>query len=249
MNDSFAEKLASAVAHWSHHDDLASFAHDCVRFCVEISGGVLAGLSQAGRKGRLTPLRVAGRLDPTSWQEQFRLREGPSMEAFEREATVSASAIDLRHRWPRWSAATWADVRDAGAVRAFPLHHGTSIVGVLELWTDRPEDAAHLPRTLPAHVAAHFALVRRHEHLMRALTTRTVVGQAQGITMERFGLRPEPAFAVLRRISQHRNVKLADLADELVTSGSVDGLSGPAQRPGDPRPVDGSSVSAPEAAG
>ncbi len=248
MNDSFAEKLASAVARWSHHDDLASFAHDCVAFCVEIPGGVFAGLSRIGRKRRLTPVHANGLLDPAPWREQFRLREGPSVEALESGATVSVSALELRDRWPRWSA-TWTGFHDAGAVRAFPLRHGAVVVGVLEVWTRRAEDAARLPRTLPAHVAAHFAIVRRHEHLVQALATRTVVGQAQGITMERFGLRPEPAFAVLRRISQHRNVKLAEIAEELVAHGAVEGLSAPAHQPGDQRSVDGSSLSAPEEAG
>lgn len=37
--------------------------------------------------------------------------------------------------------------------------------------------------------------------------------------MERFGIPPAQAFAVLRRVSQRRNVKLNWVADELVRTG------------------------------
>jgi AmiR/NasT family two-component response regulator len=49
-----------------------------------------------------------------------------------------------------------------------------------------------------------------------AITNRTVIGRAEGILMERFGLTPDQAFAVLRRVSQRRNVKLNQVAEELV---------------------------------
>jgi AmiR/NasT family two-component response regulator len=43
-----------------------------------------------------------------------------------------------------------------------------------------------------------------------------VIGQAEGILMERFGIDAEQAFNVLRRVSQDRNVKLSLIAEELV---------------------------------
>jgi len=39
--------------------------------------------------------------------------------------------------------------------------------------------------------------------------------------MERFGLPPDQAFAVLRRVSQRRNVKLNCVAEELVRTGET----------------------------
>ncbi|WP_161968291.1 GAF domain-containing protein, partial [Priestia megaterium] len=180
MNDSFSEKLASAVVRWSHHQELAGFAHDCALFCADVlEGCTFAALGQTGRRMRLSHLAATGTVDDAPWHRQLQWREGPSFHAVATGATVSASALDAGERWPRWSAA-WTAVNGHGAVRAFPLRHEDTIIGVLELWTRRPEDAARLPATLSEHVAAHFAMVRRHEHLDRALTTRTVVGQAQG---------------------------------------------------------------------
>jgi AmiR/NasT family two-component response regulator len=43
-----------------------------------------------------------------------------------------------------------------------------------------------------------------------------VIGQATGILMERFDLAPDRAFAVLSRLSSQRNVKLRQLAEEIV---------------------------------
>jgi AmiR/NasT family two-component response regulator len=59
-------------------------------------------------------------------------------------------------------------------------------------------------------------LQRKVETLEEALETRTIIGQAQGILMERFSLSADEAFAYLRRRSNTDNVKLRDLAVEIV---------------------------------
>src|SRR5215208_4885121 len=49
-----------------------------------------------------------------------------------------------------------------------------------------------------------------------AALNRAIIGQAQGILMERYTIDPEQAFNVLRRVSQNNNIKLIRVADELV---------------------------------
>jgi AmiR/NasT family two-component response regulator len=63
--------------------------------------------------------------------------------------------------------------------------------------------------------------VRQRENLLTALDARTLIGQAQGILMERFGIDADRAFGVLRRYSQARNVKLRVVAEELVSQRSL----------------------------
>ncbi len=46
---------------------------------------------------------------------------------------------------------------------------------------------------------------------------RALIDQAKGIIMQASGVSPEEAFDELRRISQHHQVKVADLAKLLVT--------------------------------
>ena len=65
-------------------------------------------------------------------------------------------------------------------------------------------------------MAIALAASQNAAHLELAIANRTVIGQAEGILMERFGITAEQAFAVLRRVSQHRNVKLNGVAEELV---------------------------------
>ena len=50
----------------------------------------------------------------------------------------------------------------------------------------------------------------------RAVATRTTIGQAQGILMERFDIDADQAFSVLRRYSQAENVPLREVAARLV---------------------------------
>ena len=57
------------------------------------------------------------------------------------------------------------------------------------------------------------------EHQLRAaLVHRTDIGMAMGLLMERFSVDQDAAFAMLRRISQHENRKLHDIAAELVAT-------------------------------
>jgi AmiR/NasT family two-component response regulator len=55
-------------------------------------------------------------------------------------------------------------------------------------------------------------------HLRAALVHRTDIGMAMGLLMERFSLDQAAAFAMLRRISQHENRKLHEIAAELVAT-------------------------------
>jgi ANTAR domain len=55
-------------------------------------------------------------------------------------------------------------------------------------------------------------------HLQAALASRAVIDQAVGIIMGQNRCIPDEAFEVLRTASQNRNVKLRDIATEIVTS-------------------------------
>ena len=59
------------------------------------------------------------------------------------------------------------------------------------------------------------------EGLNIALDGRKRIGQAQGILMERHGIDEDQAFAVLKRYSQDHNIKLRDLAEQLVATRSL----------------------------
>lgn len=55
-------------------------------------------------------------------------------------------------------------------------------------------------------------------HLQAALASRAVIDQAVGIIMGQNRCTVDEAFEVLRAISQNRNVKLRDIAADMVTA-------------------------------
>jgi hypothetical protein len=74
------------------------------------------------------------------------------------------------------------------------------------------------------------------------MTSRSVIDQAKGVLMERFKVTPDQAFRLLAAASMATNVKLREVADQLVTTGELPTLpvssDRPARRPyAPPRPV------------
>jgi AmiR/NasT family two-component response regulator len=59
------------------------------------------------------------------------------------------------------------------------------------------------------------------EELQRALVSNRRIGMAMGILMERHRLTEEQAFDRLRALSQQSNVKLRDVAEQIVYTGDT----------------------------
>ncbi|MGH3413818.1 MAG: ANTAR domain-containing protein [Marmoricola sp.] len=76
-------------------------------------------------------------------------------------------------------------------------------------------------RVFAAHAAATLLTVGERQDLHIAVDSRTTIGQAQGILMERYELDAAQAFSVLRRLSQSTNRKLHDVAGDVVRSGEL----------------------------
>ncbi len=79
-----------------------------------------------------------------------------------------------------------------------------------------------------AQAAAAITMTMRYadqvtltEQLRTALTSRSVIDQAMGIIMGQRRCTAEEAFAVLRAASQRRNIRLRDVARELVDSAAA----------------------------
>ncbi len=76
------------------------------------------------------------------------------------------------------------------------------------------------PETIGTVFAAHAAsaiMAGRHgQQMQSALSTRDRIGQAKGIIMERYGVDELRAFDLLRRLSQESQVKLVDIAQQVI---------------------------------
>ena len=83
------------------------------------------------------------------------------------------------------------------------------------------DESEHIGLLFAAHAAIAYSTVQQKTGLTRSVATRQLIGQAQGILMERHKLTADQAFALLVKASQHHNTKLRDIADHLVRSGSL----------------------------
>lgn len=61
----------------------------------------------------------------------------------------------------------------------------------------------------------------RIAHLERALVTRSVIGQAMGILMERYGINADTAFRTLVRVGTDEKRKVHLVAEHLIATGEL----------------------------
>jgi GAF domain-containing protein len=198
-----------------------------LRFALLAVGCTHGGVVLAGRAGRLEPAAstapVVGRID----QLQLDYGEGPALTSAADRNDVGLLVKDLAldERWPVWGPEAAAlGLRSALARR---LHTGGPTLGVLELFHPEPDafgaDEDAVARILARHASVAVATARQEASLWQAVDARKLIGQAQGILMERFAMDADQAFAVLRRYSQDYNVKLRDVADRLISTRNLPG--------------------------
>jgi GAF domain-containing protein len=151
---------------------------------------------------------------------QIEYKEGPALSAI----TVRRDVLvhDLAHdpRWPEWGPL----VADLGYRSALSVRLVTqrSTLGALTFYAYRlrafDSDAVALAEIVGRHASIALASARHEESLAQAIDARKLVGQAQGILMERYDLDDRRAFDVLRRFSQAQNLRLNEVARILVTT-------------------------------
>jgi len=161
---------------------------------------------------------------------QHELSEGPCLEAVRRQRTVISPDLSTDRRWPVWAPRVHAEL-GVRAMMAVVLHTERDTLGALNLYADRvgpwtPASVA-VAHALAEQLASALADAREIEHRERAIRSRTVIGQAQGILMERLGMDVEQAFAHLRGVSQAQHLKLLVVAEDLVATRQIRELRPP----------------------
>ena len=96
--------------------------------------------------------------------------------------------------------------------------YSTDEAPVSEELVQRAEAFAGYAAATVANVASYARASGQALHLQRALESRAVIEQAKGVIVARDRCTPDEAFEVLIRISQHRHVKIRDLARAIVDS-------------------------------
>jgi GAF domain-containing protein len=200
-----------------------------LRRVAELARAAIPGCDAAG-----VTIRDGDRYVTVAWtdgqtlavdKEQYVRDQGPCLEALTTQRIVRTGIVAAQERWPEFAAAA-----GEGGVQSFlaaPLILSGEGLGSLNLYShsadgfDRLDDAlvamfAAQATVALANVRVHQQVVTLASQLERALQSRAPIEQAKGILMARHGYSDAEAFASLRRLSQQRNVKLREVALEVV---------------------------------
>lgn len=162
---------------------------------------------------------IARRVD--ALQEE--IGQGPCLDAVYEQQTVRVDDMRTEQRWPEFSRR--AAQAGAGSMLSFQLYVQEDNLGALNLYAHAPhafdDESEHVGLLFAAHAAIAYSAARRELNLTRSSSSREVIGQAQGILMERYKVSAHEAFGRLVQASQHTNVKLRDVAQWLVDTGQL----------------------------
>jgi GAF domain-containing protein len=198
---------------------VADTVEQITAFAAETFGTPFVGTTLIRKQGKR--LETAGPTDPVVRQAdelQHSLREGPCVDSATQSRTLVSNDLASEARWPTWAPQVAA--LGLRSVLSSEIHSATDRVGALNIYGTAPRTFTHedteVARMLAAQAGVALQVSQKVEGLMTALDSRTTIGQAQGILMNHFSLDEDRAFSVLKRLSQDRNVRLAEVARQIV---------------------------------
>lgn len=211
-------ELVSALAESTTMNDAVEHI---VGFAVRSTGTAYGGITLIQAGGRR--FETVGATHPKVERAdrlQYELGEGPCVDAAVEIKSVHSESLAEDPRWPRWGPAA-TELGFHGIISA-EVHGRGQRIGALNLYgssrTSFSSDDVDMARLFAGHGAIALANARSEDTLLQALDTRTLIGQAQGILMERFDLDAEQSFAVLRRYSQESNRRIGEIVGEIVAT-------------------------------
>ena len=179
-----------------------------------------AGISLSHRDGRIETMSGTDALVWELDQLQYQLAEGPCVDSIRGETVVLVEHARHDQRWPRYM--PQAAARGLRSQLGLQLFTEQETLGGLNLYSTSSDtidpDAVHLAELFATHAAIALGRVRTEDQLNTAIATRKLIGQAIGIISERYQIPSERAFQFLVRASQQSNVKLREVALEVVES-------------------------------
>jgi GAF domain-containing protein len=225
LDERFERVLADAVRDLDAQADPPHTLQRLVELTPEFFPACdFVGVSLIERGEVRTPAGTNERLRELD-EAQYEIGQGPCRDAIRTHATVVVHDLATDPRWPSWGRAMVSElgIRSSLSFRLFTRPDRTwGALNVYSTEKDGFSDEDVLQgQTIAAMAAVALARSINDEQLASALETRTTIGQAIGIVMERYQLDADHAFSVLRRISSQDNLKLRDLAAQVVATREV----------------------------
>ncbi|GAB2840398.1 GAF and ANTAR domain-containing protein [Actinoallomurus bryophytorum] len=211
-------------------DRISEHAVELVDGC-EAAGILTVRRRASGRGGYRHTVRTLACTDDlveASDQLQEEVGEGPCFDATRdrREVLRIADMSDQAERWPLFTPR--ARELGIGSMIGFMLFTSEQNLGSLNMYSRSPgaltERSEQVGWLLASHAAVAFASARSGEDLHASIASRTDIGQATGIVMERHKVAEDQAFAMLSKASQDNNIKLRELARHVIDTGEISAL-------------------------
>ena len=194
--------------------------------CIEVLEVDAVGIMLVGPDGALRVMAASSETARLLEAFEISVEEGPCLECFTTGRPVVAPDLAVADtRWPRFA----PEARRVGflAVHALPMRLRGSVIGALNLFhraaVPMPGGGIDAGQAL-ADIATIAILQHRavmqaqtlNEQLGNALNSRVVIEQAKGMVAERSGSDIDRAFALLRGYARNHNLKLADVAADVI---------------------------------
>ena len=224
--------------------DVVDFMTLLTERCVELLGATDGGLMLVDTLGDLRVVASSSEQMRTLELLELQSSEGPCLDAYRTAQAVGADDLDaITRKWPGFA----AHVLAAGyrSVYAVPMRLRTNVIGALNLFntSQAPWDTDDLKVAQAlADVATIGLLHQRAMHdssllstqLQMALNSRVTIEQAKGLLAGRLAINTEEAFERLRRYARSHNLRLSDVAADLLAGRmpdtAMDELSTPRNR-------------------
>jgi GAF domain-containing protein len=164
---------------------------------------------------------------------QYDRGHGPCIDAGLAGQTLIISDMSTEDRWPSFTRR--AVERGVHSSLSVPLPYQSSTIGALNTYGTHPRTIDPDDLALAEEIASWVAisvgtaddLARTADDLANlklAMLSRGVIEQAKGILIERYKVTEDQAFAILSRASQNANIKLREVAEDLVRTGVLTGI-------------------------
>lgn len=206
-------------------EDVTEFLDELARYAAGTVAPELSCGITLERDGNALTVASSDTLALNLDEVQYDHHKGPCLSAMRTGATVVITDLATDDRWDDYQ----ADALAHGIVSALslPLIAGPSVRGALNLYAGQPGvfDTTRQQRAAALAAEASRALrlavrltdqVQLSRNLETAMASRSVIDQAIGIIMGQNRCTGTVAFETLRRASNHRNLKLRDIASEIV---------------------------------
>jgi transcriptional regulator with GAF, ATPase, and Fis domain len=209
------------------NEDVAS----TVRVIAELAGEAIEGADHCSismvRDGKIKTVASLTDAGYALDEIQYATHEGPCISSIRKRGTFHIPDMDADETWPKFSKRASKET-GIKSLMGFVLEVGPDSLGAINMMSDTAgafeDDDVAIGAFFagPAAVALSNALAHEHDrqhikNLEQGMVTRQMIGQAVGIIMAARHVTSDEAFAQLKRISQKTNVKLRDIAADVIS--------------------------------